>query len=138
MTQERLIAVASEDSSGLDGEVSAHFGRCPFYVLIHTKGDTVVRSQVAANPHFGEHRPGMMPRFIHGLGANVIIAGGMGPRAIDMFHGFGMDVATGAVGSVEEVLGAYLRGEHHGVAPCAHDHPDSCGGHGHQGGENHE
>jgi predicted Fe-Mo cluster-binding NifX family protein len=107
-------------------------------VLIHTKGDTVVRSQVAANPHFGEHRPGMMPRFIHGLGANVIIAGGMGPRAIDMFHGFGMDVATGAVGSVEEVLGAYLRGEHHGVSPCAHDHPDSCGGHGHQGGENHE
>ena len=127
MTGERLIAVASEDSSGLDSQVSAHFGRCPFYVLVHVNGDTVVRSQVAANPHFGEHRPGMMPRFIHGLGAKVIIAGGMGPRAIDMFHDFGMDVATGAVGSVEEVIGAYLRGEHRGVVPCAHDHPDSCG-----------
>lgn len=135
MTEDRLIAVASEDSSGLDGRVSAHFGRCPFYVLVHVKGDTVIRSQVAANPHFGEHRPGLMPQFIHGLGANVIIAGGMGPRAIDMFHGFGMDVATGAIGTVEEVLGAYLRGEHRGVVPCAHDHPESCGGNGQRGGE---
>ena len=31
----------------------------------------------------------------------------MGPKAIDMFHGFGIDVATGATGAVEEVLGAY-------------------------------
>ena len=101
MTEERLIAVASEDSSGLEGQVSAHFGRCPFYVLAHVNGDTVVQSQVVANPHFGEHRPGMMPQFIHGLGANVIIAGGMGPRAIEMFHGFGIEVATGATGPVQ-------------------------------------
>ena len=58
MSEERLIAVASEDSCGLDGQVSAHFGRCPFYVLAHVEGGTVVRSQVAANPHFDEHRPG--------------------------------------------------------------------------------
>jgi predicted Fe-Mo cluster-binding NifX family protein len=57
----------------------------------------------------------------------VIIAGGMGPRAIEMFHGFGIDVATGATGTVSTVLGAYLRGEHRGVVPCAHDHPESCG-----------
>jgi hypothetical protein len=43
-----------------------------------------------------------------------------------MFHGFGIDVATGATGAVEEVLAAYLRGEHRGVVPCAHDHPNSC------------
>jgi hypothetical protein len=35
------------------------------------------------------------------------------------------------------VLGAYLRGEHRGVAPCAHDHPDSCGGGRRRGGGNH-
>ncbi len=139
MTGERLIAVASEDSSGLDGQVSAHFGRCPFYVLVKVNGDTEIEFQIlVANPHFDSHQPGMMPRFIRGLGADVIIAGGMGPRAIDMFHGFGMDVATGAVGSVEEVIGAYLRGEHRGVVPCAHDHPDSCGGDRQRGGGRHE
>jgi hypothetical protein len=35
------------------------------------------------------------------------------------------------------VLGAYLRGEHTGVVPCSHDHPDGCGGDGQRGGGNH-
>ena len=68
-----------------------------------------------------------MPRFIRDLGTNVIIAGGMGPKAIEMFHGFGIDVATGATGAVTTVLGSYLRGEHRGVEPCAHDHRGNCG-----------
>ena len=66
-------------------------------------------------------------RFIRDLGTNVIIAGGMGPKAIEMFHGFGIDVATGATGAVTTVLGSYLRGEHRGVEPCAHDHRGNCG-----------
>ena len=82
------------------------------------------------NPHFNAHKPGVLPEFVRDLGANVIIAGGMGPRAIDMFHGYGIDVATGTVGAVAAVVEAYLRGEHRGVVPCAHDHPDSCGEHG--------
>ncbi len=130
MSEERLIAVATEDDRGLEGEVSGHFGRCPYYVLVEANGGTVIGSRVVANPYFDLHRPGVMPRFIRDLGTNVIIAGGMGPQAIDMFHGFGIDVATGATGTVEEILGAYLRWEHRGVVPCAHDHPDSCGEHG--------
>ena len=129
MSEETLIAIAAEDDRGLDGEVGAHFGRCPYYALVEANGGTVIGSRVIANPYFDIHQPGVMPRFIRDMGANVIIAGGMGPRAIDMFHGFGIDVATGATGNVAAVLGAYLRGEHRGVVPCAHDHPDSCGGH---------
>jgi predicted Fe-Mo cluster-binding NifX family protein len=128
MNEKRTIAVASEDGRGLDGQVGAHFGRCPYYVLVETNGDSVIDSRVVGNPYVAGHRPGVMPHFIRDLGANVIIAGGMGPRAVDMFHGFGIDVATGLTGAVEEVLAAYLRGEHRGVVPCSHDHPDSCGG----------
>jgi predicted Fe-Mo cluster-binding NifX family protein len=87
----------------------------------------VTGSRIVSNPYFEVHRPGVVPRFIRDLGSHVIIAGGMGPRAIEMFHGFGIDVATGATGTVSTVLGAYLRGEHRGVVPCAHDHPESCG-----------
>ena len=134
MSEGKLIAIAAEDGRGLDGQVSAHFGRCPYYVLVETNGDTMVGSRVITNPYFDVHRPGVMPRFIRDLSANVIIAGGMGPRAIEMFHGFGIDVATGATGAVGTVLGAYLRGEHRGVVPCAHDHPDSCGEHGRPAG----
>ena len=137
MSEERLIAVASEDDRGLSGKVSGHFGRCPYYVLVEANGGTVAGSRVVANPYFDLHRPGVMPRLIRDMGANVIIAGGMGPRAIDMFHGFGIDVATGVVGKVGEVLEAYLSGQHRGVVPCAHDHPESCGGDGQHGGGSH-
>ncbi len=130
MSEERLIVVAAEDACGFDGEVSGHFGRCPFFLLAEANGTTATVSEVVPNPHFGAHQPGAVPRFIRDIGAEVIIAGGMGPRAIEMFHGFGIDVATGVTGTVATVLGAYLRGEHRGVVSCAHDHPDSCGGHG--------
>jgi predicted Fe-Mo cluster-binding NifX family protein len=129
MVEKKLIAIAAEDDRGLEAEVSAHFGRCPYYVLAETENGSVTGSRVVANPHFGAHQPGVMPRYIQGLGANVIIAGGMGPRAIDMFHGFDIDVATGALGGVQKVLQAYLNGEHRGVVACQHDHPESCGGH---------
>jgi predicted Fe-Mo cluster-binding NifX family protein len=134
MSEDRLIAVAAEDTRGFEGQVSAHFGRCPFYVLAEVDGTMATVSRVVPNPHSGAHKPGVMPQFIHDLGADVIIAGGMGPRAIDMFRGFDIAVATGAAGTVEEVLGAYLRGEHRGEAPCAGPHRSGCGGHGPQTG----
>jgi predicted Fe-Mo cluster-binding NifX family protein len=129
---EKLIVVSTEDASGFEGQVSGHFGRCPFFLLANAEGYTVTVSRVVPNPYYAAHEPGQVPHFIHELGADAIIAGGMGPRAIEMFHSFGIDVATGAIGTVSEVLGAYVRGEHRGVVPCAHDHPDSCGDHGQQ------
>jgi predicted Fe-Mo cluster-binding NifX family protein len=126
MSEERIIVVAAEDACGFDGEVSAHFGRCPFFLLAEANGTRATVSEVVPNPYRDSHRPGAVPRFIRDMGADVIIAGGMGPRAIEMFHDFGIDVATGATGAVTTVLGAYLRGEHQGVARCAHDHPSSC------------
>ena len=134
MSEERLIVVAAEDACGFDGEVSGHFGRCPFFLLAEADGTTATVSEVVPNPYSGAHQPGAVPRFIRDIGGEVIIAGGMGPRAIEMFHGFGIDVATGVTGTVATVLGAYLRGEHRGVVPCAHDHPDSCGEHGRPAG----
>ena len=53
----------------------------------------------------------------------------MGPRAIQMFNGFGIEVATGAVGQVGKVLDAFLSGELRGIVPCEHNHPESCGHH---------
>jgi predicted Fe-Mo cluster-binding NifX family protein len=86
--------------------------------------------RVVPNPHAVRHIPGVMPRFIYEHGAQVIIAGGMGPRAIRMFEDLGVEVVTGVTGRVGALVSAYLDGEIGGVVPCVHDHPDSCGGHG--------
>jgi predicted Fe-Mo cluster-binding NifX family protein len=129
MSNKKIVAVASEDDRGLSAEVAMHFGRCPFYTLVEVEEGRTLTSRTVPNPHFGQHQPGVMPRFIHGLGAQVILAGGMGPRALQLFQGFGMDVVTGAIGRVDKVVEAYLNGSISGIVPCQHDHPESCGGH---------
>ena len=127
----KKVAFACEENKGLESEMSMHFGRCPFYTLVAVKDGKIASARVEQNPHYEQHQPGVMPRYIHGLGADVILAGGMGPKAVQMFQGFGMDVATGAVGQVGKVVEAYLSGQLKGTVPCQHDHPNSCGGHGH-------
>jgi predicted Fe-Mo cluster-binding NifX family protein len=124
----RSIAVAAEDENGLDGQVAGHFGRCPAYVVVTAVGQEIESARVVKNPHFETHEPGQVPRFIQGLGAEAILAGGMGHRAVGLFSEMGIDVATGLIGTVRDVVGGYLRGELGGTVPCNQDHPRSCGG----------
>ena len=125
----KKIALAADDMLGLDGEMSMHFGRCPSYVVAQVEDDgNIAATEVVENPHFKQHKPGEVPRFINSLEVNVIIAGGMGPKAIDMFGGFGIEVVTGVGGRVGNVLKAYLNGEISGAAGCSHDHDHDHGG----------
>ena len=125
----KKIALACEDNKGLNDQISQHFGRCPSYLIVDVEGEEVKKSDIISNPYYDNHVPGMVPKFISEQGATVMIAGGMGPRAIDMFSNFGIEVVTGAIGNVGNVLKAYLQGEISGVEPCKHDHPgdhDNC------------
>lgn len=119
MSTGMLFAVAAEDDLGLDGRVGTDFECSPFYMLAEAEGGVVSGSLVVANPYFGAREPRLMLRFLRGLGANVIIAGRMRQRTIDMCHLSGIDVAIGITGTIEKVLSAYLRGEHAGVVLCA-------------------
>ncbi|MBN2343737.1 MAG: NifB/NifX family molybdenum-iron cluster-binding protein [Deltaproteobacteria bacterium] len=129
MKVEKRIAVAVESGTGLDAQVSQHFGRCPSFVLINTKDGVIDTHTTVENPHFHNHQPGMVPEFIRSQNANVILAGGMGPKAVNMFSQMGIEVATGAIGRLQAVVEAYLEGKIKGIVPCSHDHPNSCGGH---------
>ncbi len=118
----KKIVLACEDNQGLGGQVSQHFGRCPYYVIVDVEGNDIKKTNTVDNPYYHNHVPGKVPQFIKEQGAHVMIAGGMGPRAIDMFSNFDIEVVTGAVGNTGNVLQAYLRGEISGVEPCKHDH----------------
>ena len=118
----KKIAFACEDNSGLSAEMSMHFGRCPYYTIVDVEGEEVKNVETVANPYFDNHVPGAVPQFIHSQNADVMLAGGMGPRAIELFQGFGIEVATGMSGRVENVLKAYLAGKVQGIVACEHDH----------------
>jgi len=124
----RRIALATEDNQGLTGQISQHFGRCPYYLIVEVQGLEIVKTESVNNPYYNSHAPGMVPQFINEQGADVMIAGGMGPRAIDMFTSLGIEAVSGATGNVGNILQAYLRGEISGVEACGHDYP---GGHNH-------
>jgi len=70
------------------------------------------------NPYYGHHEPGQIPAFIHSQGTNVMLADGMGQRAVNFFQEYGIQVATGAAGSISESLQHFLSDELSGVASC--------------------
>jgi predicted Fe-Mo cluster-binding NifX family protein len=112
------IAFSVDQDQGLESIVSPHFGRCPYYVLADVEERTVKRVTSTANPFFENHQPGQVPAFIKGQGADVIITGGMGRRAIASFEHSGVEPVTGAFGSVAHALQEYLAGRLGGAQPC--------------------
>ena len=123
------IAISADESNGLDSVVSPHFGRCPYYILVDLDGKQVSQVNAVENPSYGQHRPGEVPGFIKEQGADVMLAGGMGKRAIGFFEEYGIQAVTGASGTVRHALEQYLGGALQGAAPCRtsaeHDHQES-------------
>lgn len=125
------IAVSSDSRQGLDSVVSPHFGRCPHFVLVDLDDRGVKEVQEVDNPYFQRHQPGQVPAFIQSLGANVMLTGGMGGRAIMFFQQYGIEGVTGAYGTVRQSVERYLGGELQGALPCKesqeHGHGDAEG-----------
>jgi predicted Fe-Mo cluster-binding NifX family protein len=113
------IAISVLDTNGLDAKISPHFGRCPYFTLVEVQSNQVQTVESVANPFFSNHQPGQVPGFINSLGAEVMLSGGMGRRAVAFFQNYGITPATGASGTAGETLKRYLAGELTDAAPCA-------------------
>jgi predicted Fe-Mo cluster-binding NifX family protein len=122
------VAVSADNNNGLDSVVSPHFGRCAYYVLVDLDGREVSQISAVENPAYGQHQPGQVPGFIQSHGADVMLSGGMGRRAIGFFQQFGIQAVTGATGTVRHALEQYLGGALQGAEPCGvsveHDHEE--------------
>ena len=125
------IAVSTETDAGLDAPVAGHFGRCPFFTLIDLEAERIQAVQVVANPYFPNHEPGQVPQFVHAQGADAMLTGGMGGRAVAFFEQYGIRPVTGASGTVRQSLERFQRGELAGWAPCSES---VAHGHGHDHG----
>ena len=76
-----------------NGKLTAHFGHCQMFALIEVAENEITDKQLMIPP---PHEPGILPSWLHQKGADVIIAGGMGQRAISLFSEKGIKVITGA------------------------------------------
>ena len=104
------IVFTADEPKGLESAISYHFGHCPYFVVVDIEGDEIVRVQSIENPLAGEHAAGDLPSFMQSIGANVIVTGGMGPKAQQYFAEMGIQPVTGAYGKVGDVLKEVLGG----------------------------
>ena len=91
------------------GELSLHFGHCDQFAIFDVDENLkkLISRNDAAPPG---HAPGVLPKWLHENNVNVIIAGGMGQRAQQLFAQNNIKVVIGASsGSPEEIISAYLQ-----------------------------
>nr|WP_319374095.1 NifB/NifX family molybdenum-iron cluster-binding protein [uncultured Methanobacterium sp.] len=106
-----LICVPSIGNEGLKGEVSQHLGKTPYFVLIKWENDQIEKFQVleSGSKHLGGRlTPG---EFIAGSGANILLCGNLGQKAVQMIEKAGIDVYVGASGTVIEALQSWAEGK---------------------------
>jgi len=93
-----------------NNELDLHFGHCKKFALlkIDLKGKNILsREDIDAPPH----QPGLLPSWLAQRGVNMVIAGGMGQRAKDLFDKCNIKVLIGAPQeSPEKLVGDYLKG----------------------------
>jgi len=90
------------------GQLSLHFGHCDEFAIFETDSESkkIINRNDEAPP---AHAPGVLPQWLSEMAVNVIIAGGMGQRAQQLFAQNDIKVVIGAsYGSPEELVLAYL------------------------------
>ena len=90
--------------------VCMHFGHCEEFAIIDVDPETkeIIKMEKLKPPR---HEPGVLPAWLAEQGANVIITGGMGQRAIALFQQNNITVVTGSPsGDPEKIALDYLSG----------------------------
>ena len=117
------IAVAAMGTA-----VAGHFGHCENFIFFDTQDGKILSEQSVPNPG---HRPGFLPNFLADHGAQVVIAGGMGGGAVDIFNERGVQVIVGAQGDARAAVQTFLAGELVSTGSVCHEHQHAgeCGNH---------
>lgn len=107
-------------------EIWPHFGHCENFNIYETKSGKIESETSIQNPG---HKPGFLPNFLADKGVGVIIAGGMGGGAVEIFNERNIEVVVGAEGDSREAAEAYLRGELKSTGSICHEHEHAgeCG-----------
>lgn len=95
----------------VDGKLSAHFGHCQQFSIVEVdqENKAIEKTELLTPP---AHEPGVLPQWLGQMGANIIIAGGMGQRAQMLLTQNNIEVIVGAPDAEpEELVKLYLKGQ---------------------------
>ncbi len=102
----RKVCIPTEGEGGLEGLVGEHFGRVPTYTIVDL--DT---NETKAVPNVSHHAGGQgyPPEIMKREGVSVMLCKGIGMRAIGMFEELGIEVYTGAKGTVSDTIESFKK-----------------------------
>ncbi len=93
-----------------EGNLDTHFGHCKifdFFEVNVESGEFTQLESLVPPPH----EPGVIPRWLGELGVNLVLAGGMGHKALKHFDDQNIQVIVGMEAeSTQKLVGNYLAG----------------------------
>ncbi|MCF8373578.1 MAG: NifB/NifX family molybdenum-iron cluster-binding protein [Bacteroidales bacterium] len=93
----------------LNQGLTAHFGHCEKFAILDVVDNKVVNEEYVTPP---VHQPGVYPKYLADLGVNIIIAGGMGVKAQNLFAENNIQVYMGVQeGLPKQLVEDYLNNQ---------------------------
>lgn len=110
------------------GKLCLHFGHCEKFAIVETEDHKFVKEEYLTPP---VHQPGVYPQFLAQHGVSVIIAGGMGVRAQDLFAQNNIEVYMGINAETpQKLVEQYLNNQlQTGENLCDQSGHDQCNNH---------
>ena len=114
--------VVSSTSNDLAGQLDPRFGRCAYLIIVDSE-----TMQFEAIPNAAANSGGgagiQTAQLIADKGAKVVITGNVGPNAFRALSAAGIEIITGAVGIIQEVVEKFKQGEYNRTgAPTVAEH----------------
>ncbi|MEN4017960.1 MAG: NifB/NifX family molybdenum-iron cluster-binding protein [Methanobacterium sp.] len=98
-----LICIPTLNEGGLLSDISMHFGKTPYFTFIKLEDGGIKSIDVIES--FGKHNGGSKTpaEIILSSGANVLICGNLGSKAVSMLRDREIEVFSGASGKVKNM-----------------------------------
>lgn len=91
------------------GELCSHFGHCEAFALFTVENGKIVKEEMVDPP---VHQPGSHPEFLRNLGCDLVIAGGMGMKAQELFSMNSIKTVVSIdTKPLREIIADYLKGD---------------------------
>jgi predicted Fe-Mo cluster-binding NifX family protein len=103
------IAISSGGKT-LDAPVDARFGRAPQLILYDTETGGFEARDNAQSLNAAQGAGIQAAETVARMGARTVITGHCGPKAFKTLHAAGIQVVTGAHGTVREAVEAFAKG----------------------------
>lgn len=97
-------------ANSLDAQIDPRFGRCSYFIIVDSE-----TMQFEAIPNAAAGATGgagiQAAQTIANKGAKLLITGNVGPNAFEALSAAGIEIVTGAFGTVRDAVEKFKRGE---------------------------